>query len=65
LTLIAGKGVPDDLYRRVREHFDEKELVDLTLAVVQINGYNRFAISFRAPAGSYQPGQTLATAATA
>jgi hypothetical protein len=32
---------------------------------VQINGYNRFAISFRAPAGSYQPGQTLATAATA
>jgi AhpD family alkylhydroperoxidase len=65
LTLIADKNVPDDLYARVREHFNDEELVNLTLAVVQINGYNRFAISFRAPAGSYQPGQTLATAATA
>jgi AhpD family alkylhydroperoxidase len=57
LTLIAGRGVPDELYARVREHFSEEEIVNLTLAVVQINGYNRFAISFRPPVGNYEPGQ--------
>jgi len=65
LTLIAEKGVPDELYTRVREYFSEEEIVHLTLAVVQINGYNRFAISFRAPAGSYQPAQSHPAAATA
>ncbi len=55
LTLIAGKGVPDDLYARTREHFSEVEIVALALAVVQINGWNRLAIAFRAPAGTYQP----------
>ncbi len=56
LTLIHEHEVPDELYRAVREHFSEKELVDLTLAVVAINGWNRIAISFRAPVGSYRPG---------
>jgi alkylhydroperoxidase family enzyme len=65
LTLIAGKGVPDELYARVRKHFSEEEIVKLTLAVVQINGWNRLATSFRAPAGSYQPAQGHSTEATA
>jgi AhpD family alkylhydroperoxidase len=56
LTLIAQRGVPDEVYARVREHFSEEELLQLTLAVVQINGWNRFAIAFRAPVGTYQPG---------
>jgi alkylhydroperoxidase family enzyme len=64
LTLIAGRDVPDELYARVREHFNEEELVNLTLAVVQINGYNRFAKPFRAPAGSYQPAQGHTASAT-
>jgi AhpD family alkylhydroperoxidase len=55
LTLIAGKDVPDELYARMREHFSEQEIVSLALAVVQINGWNRLAMSFRAPAGTYQP----------
>src|SRR5262245_14612385 len=56
LTLISEtKEVPDDLYERARAQFEEKELVDLTLAVVAINGWNRFAIPFKAEAGSYQP----------
>src|SRR4028118_933100 len=29
LTLVSEKGVPDDLYAEVREHFSERELVDL------------------------------------
>src|SRR3954453_22428399 len=54
LTLIAEKGVPDELFAGMREHFSEEELIALTLAVVQINGWNRLAISARAPVGSYQ-----------
>jgi AhpD family alkylhydroperoxidase len=57
LTLIAGRDVSDELYARVREQFSEEEIVHLTLAVVQINGWNRIAISFRPPVGSYQPVQ--------
>ncbi len=55
LTLVSEKGVPDDLYTEVREHFSERELVDLSLAVVAINAWNRLAISFRPPVGEYQP----------
>jgi alkylhydroperoxidase family enzyme len=39
----------------VREHFSEQELVNLTLAIVTINGWNRLAIPFRSVPGSYQP----------
>ena len=54
LTLIADGGVSDDLYERVRREFTEAELVNLTLAVVVINGWNRLAISFATVPGSYQ-----------
>lgn len=63
VTQITPGHVPDEIYRAVRPHFTEKELVDLTLAIVAINGWNRLAISFRAVAGTYQPrqqGQTVA-----
>ena len=56
LTEIAGKGFPEGLRAEALRCFSEKELVDLTLAVVAINGWNRLAIPFRTPAGSYQPG---------
>jgi len=59
LTLIADRGVPDEAYAAVREDFSEAEVVLLTLAVVQINSWNRLAIASRAPAGTYQPGQDL------
>ncbi len=54
LTLVAEKGVPEELYERVRGQFSEKELVDLSLAVVAINGWNRLSIAFAAEVGSYQ-----------
>jgi len=57
LTLITETSVPDDLYKRVREQFSEEEIVKLTLAVVQINAWNRFAKSFRPLPGSYEPAQ--------
>ncbi len=55
VTLIADDHVPDEVYESVRQHFSEQELVNLTMAVVAINGWNRLAISFRYPVGSYQP----------
>lgn len=65
LTLIAGHEVPDDLYARVRAHFSEEEIAKLTLAIVQINGWNRLAISFRPVVGSYQPPKTHGEASAA
>lgn len=55
VTRISEDQVPDEIYRQASQHFTEKELVDLTLAVIAINSWNRLAISFRTPAGSYQP----------
>lgn len=57
VTLVANEHVPDDVYEHVREQFGDKELVDLTLAVIAINGWNRLAISFRSVPGTYQPAQ--------
>lgn len=54
VTLIINGPVPDALYEEVRQHFTEEDLVNLTLAVVAINGWNRFAISFRTVPGTYQ-----------
>ena len=54
VTLIAGSHVPDELYEEVRQHFNETELVNLTLALVAINGWNRLAIGFRSQPGVYQ-----------
>ena len=53
VTLVATNDLPDALYAQVREEFDEKSLVELTLAIIAINGWNRMAIAFRADVGSY------------
>ena len=55
VTQIADGHIADALYGTVREHFGEKELVDLTVAVIAINGWNRLAIPFRTVPGTYQP----------
>jgi AhpD family alkylhydroperoxidase len=57
LTKITDGHVPDEVYGRAREVFSEKELVDLAMLAVAINGWNRLAIAFRAEPGKYQPGQ--------
>jgi AhpD family alkylhydroperoxidase len=55
VTLVRLAHIPDDVYEQARRHFTEKELVDLTIAIVAINGWNRLAVSFRTVPGSYQP----------
>ncbi|OZI19275.1 alkylhydroperoxidase [Bordetella genomosp. 9] len=47
VTLVAQTGVPDAAYEAARAVFNERELVDLTIAIGLMNTYNRMAISFR------------------
>jgi AhpD family alkylhydroperoxidase len=56
VTLVGERHVPDDVYDEARKEFSEAELIDLTLAVIMINGWNRLNIAFHTEAGSYQPG---------
>ena len=53
VTLVADTHVPDEVYATVREHFVERELVDLTLAVAAINGWNRLCVAFRSQPGNH------------
>jgi AhpD family alkylhydroperoxidase len=55
VTRVADTHVPDEIHARVAAQFEEAELVALTFAVIVINSWNRLAVSFRAPAGTYQP----------
>ena len=55
VTLVSETNVPDEVYRIAREQFDDRELANLTLAIIAINGWNRLNVAFRTPAGSYQP----------
>jgi AhpD family alkylhydroperoxidase len=56
VTRVGEGHVPDPVFQAARRFFSEKDLADLTLCVVAINGWNRLSIAFRAPAGTYQPG---------
>ena len=47
VTDVATTRVPDTAFAAAREHFSEKELTDLTIAVGLMNTFNRLAISFR------------------
>jgi AhpD family alkylhydroperoxidase len=47
VTRVAETNVPDEAYQAARAAFDERELVDLTIAISLMNAYNRMAISFR------------------
>lgn len=61
VTKLPNNSVPDDIYKQAREQFSEEELIDLTLAVITINAYNRLNIAFHTPAGNYVPGQFAST----
>ncbi len=54
VTQLGPDGISDDDYDSARKMFDERELVNLTTAVIAINGWNRLAIAFHSPeAGSH------------
>lgn len=55
VTKVSETGVPDSAFEEVKAHFTQSEIVDLTMAIVAINGWNRLAVSFRTEPGTYQP----------
>jgi len=57
VTKISETHAPDSVYAEVRKEFDDEQLVNLTLAIVAINGWNRLAIGFRQVPGEYQPAE--------
>ncbi len=54
LTLLPQTGAPAEDYEWMASLFDETEQVALTLAIIAINGWNRFGVGFRPPTGVYQ-----------
>ncbi|MGS1107662.1 carboxymuconolactone decarboxylase family protein [Achromobacter anxifer] len=52
VTTLSAQGVSDAVYEEAREHLSEKEISDLTLLVVGINGWNRLNVAFRTVPGS-------------
>jgi AhpD family alkylhydroperoxidase len=57
ITLVREVHVPDAVYEKAKESFSDEELVNLTLAIITINGWNRLAITFRMVPGEYRPGR--------
>ncbi len=55
VTVLSETHVPDDVYQAAREQFSEVELVNLTMAIIAINGWNRLEVGFRGVPGSYRP----------
>jgi AhpD family alkylhydroperoxidase len=55
VTRVADGHVPDEVFAAARDH-SEEELVDLTIAVIATNGWNRLNIAFRPEVGEYRPG---------
>jgi len=56
VTRVADGHVPDAVFEQIRGLFTDAELVNLTLAITAINGWNRMNVAFRVPAGNYRPG---------
>jgi AhpD family alkylhydroperoxidase len=49
VTTLPDRDVPDDVFAEASAQFSERELADLTLAVIAINGWNRLNIAFHVP----------------
>ncbi|MCE5977838.1 carboxymuconolactone decarboxylase family protein [Pseudomonas sp. JR33AA] len=52
LTQLPPHGIPESVYAKVREHFAEQDLSDLTFLIVAINGWNRLNVAFQTIPGS-------------
>lgn len=51
LTRLPGGHVSDEDFAEVSREFSEEEVANLTLAIVAINGWNRFGVGFHLPPG--------------
>jgi AhpD family alkylhydroperoxidase len=56
ITVLTNGFVPDEVYDRAAEEFDETELASLIAAIISINAWNRFGVTTRGVPGHYTPG---------
>ncbi|KAB8196355.1 carboxymuconolactone decarboxylase family protein [Nonomuraea phyllanthi] len=54
-TRLSTEDVTDEIWARAAEHFSEKEMATLVVAVATINFWNRMAVSTRMTPPSYKP----------
>jgi AhpD family alkylhydroperoxidase len=47
LTRLSDRSVPDEAYEAVRRHFSEEEVIFLSVAIANINAWNRLGAAFR------------------
>jgi AhpD family alkylhydroperoxidase len=57
MTVLTDGFVPDEVYDKAAQHFEEAELAQLIAAITVINAWNRFGVTARMTPGHYQPGQ--------
>jgi AhpD family alkylhydroperoxidase len=55
VTVLTDGFVPDQVYERAAEHFDQVELAHLIAAITVINAWNRIAVTTRMVPGHYRP----------
>jgi AhpD family alkylhydroperoxidase len=54
LTNVSAEKESDDIHDKLAKHFSKHEIAHLTLAIIQINSWNRLVRSFGKVAGTYQ-----------
>jgi alkylhydroperoxidase family enzyme len=54
VTRLPDGSVPDEVFAAARTQFSEQELVELTMAIIAINGWNRVNVAFRTVPGTYR-----------
>ena len=54
LTNIQGKEIPEEIFTQVKNYFSDEEITDLSIAIAQINTWNRLTRVFNYKVGSYQ-----------
>lgn len=56
VTVLTDGFVPDDVFAKASQHFEETELAQLVAAITVINAWNRFGVTGRLAPGHYTPG---------
>ncbi|WP_328510324.1 carboxymuconolactone decarboxylase family protein [Streptomyces mirabilis] len=57
VTVLTDGFVPDEVYEKAAQHFEEAELAQLIAAITVINAWNRFGVSTRMVPGHYEAGR--------
>ena len=55
VTELGRDPVPDAVFAEAQAHFTQREIVELTMATVAINAWNRLNVAFRTETGGYTP----------